>query len=150
MKSIILIFSLLLSFNAFAEEQLELFPEIAKSKEAMSLMEDLVDEMGEYFEEDAVFEDLDLKVVEINASEASAKLISLASDALVEAQEFSGDENDPFVDRFFKVVKISDGEVMGYVFGIHDSIDHPLWDGSGENFYYTFDYLFVDSVEWSG
>lgn len=45
---------------------------------------------------------------------------------------------------------VLDGEQVGWVLGIWDYIDHPLWDGSGVHLYYDMNGTEVESVSWSG
>jgi len=48
------------------------------------------------------------------------------------------------------VIKL-DGKVIGYIFNIYDSIDHPLWDGSGVyHFLKASDLKVLDSTSWEG
>lgn len=43
-----------------------------------------------------------------------------------------------------------DGEQVGWILGLWDYIDHPLWDGSGVHIYYDIHGTEVESVSWSG
>ncbi len=51
-------------------------------------------------------------------------------------------------DVLFRILR--EGEPVGYVLGIYDSIDHPLWDGSGVYVFYDLNGTEVTSVSWSG
>lgn len=40
--------------------------------------------------------------------------------------------------------------ILAHVLGIYDSIDHPLWDGSGVYVFYDLNGTEVTSVSWLG
>lgn len=63
-----------------------------------------------------------------------------------------GNTNSAAFGDDFPFLEIVDdgGVVIGYVLGVYDSIDDPLWDGSGVHYYYDVDGELVTTVEWTG
>ncbi len=142
----ILILCFLLNFFAAAQDQLELFPNLVDSEKIMS---ELVDEMGEYFDESITLnQNYALAVVPVK--EQSSELYAAVEKLVKKRNEQLEPQGTVYEATVYKVYNMQNNRVVGYVVVILDSIDHPLWDGSGETSYLTLDLVVVDSVEWSG
>jgi molybdopterin converting factor small subunit len=142
----LLILCFLVNFFASAQEQLELFPEPVESKKIMS---ELVDEMGEYFDESVTLNET-YALSALETEDLSTELYAAVEKLVKKRREQLQPQGDVYEATVYKVYNKQNNTVVGYVVAILDSIDHPLWDGSGETAYLTLDLVVVDSVEWNG
>lgn len=121
----------------------------------VKFIKELAREFGEYFHYQD--EELGKHIKEISFKDLPAKIRKFAeTQANQRTEELRAynpyDENWDYArpaDEQFAIIK--DGVIIGYVVSIWDSIDHPLWDGSGVYFYIRAETLeVITDMEWTG
>lgn len=110
---------------------------------------DIQRDVGEYFRPDDNPENFKFM--------AEAKVPSqIVSVAAAKLEDYLGNQGENTEYRFtaeiwdYYQVFDETGLLVGYVVEIVDSIDHPLWDGSGLNVWMDVDGTIVAEVPWAG
>ena len=142
--------------------KLEFSAEIAPSTltQIHAFIRDLADAAGEYgdFEDDDVAPHVKAVAWDDVPAAMQAVFEAARADQALEncwEYEMNGNPDDcpngaSISDEHGVQAIVLDGEQVGWILGLWDYIDHPLWDGSGVHIYYDDNGTEVESVSWSG
>ena len=146
-------YELALTRQVTSELSLEFLAEVRSSTTADThrYIEDIADEAGEYPD---WWDGEWAGRVSPSAMAATPSGVRDIFDTTLERHREMIQDWDPNAGAFFAddpVFEIlREGEVVGYILEIWDSVDHPLWDGSGTHYYFDVHGILVDTVDWTG
>lgn len=111
----------------------------------------LAREMGEYFDPSEIkgaFTGMKTSQLPSRVKKLFKKLVTERADENSQHGYYEDRQDGAMEGEVYAILK--DGEVVGFVLGVYDDINHPLWDGSGVNHYVTKEGKVVISVDWAG